>query len=277
MDPKSLRPADAFYFHRASGTNPNQSARHAHETTEIYFMLEGACRYDIAGRIFEVTEGDVLLIPVGTPHRTDRYSRHYTRLLINFPKEYLAPAIEAALPVGSYLYRDPDLASEASRLFTRIEREYKSDDPLREAALRCYTEELVLLLARSKNTYRNEHGKEPVEQTLAYISENYMTEITLPRLAAMHGITPGHLSRTFKKETGYGISEYLTLVRLRKAEFMLKNEPGRTISEIAYACGWSDSNYFSDRFKRAYGFPPSHLRKGMKSRSARKRKENGTE
>ena len=272
----SQRPQErdnTFYFHRASGTNPNQSARHAHETTEIYIMLEGACRYDIEGRIYEVTEGDVLLIPAGTQHRTDRYSPRYTRLLINFPKDYISPALEEVIPVGSYLYRDPDLASEASRLFMRIEAEYKNDDPLRDVALRCYTEELVLLLLRSKNTYRNEHGRAPVEQTLAYISENYMTEITLPRLAAMHGITPGHLSRIFKKETGYGISEYLTLVRLRKAEFMLKNEPGRTISEIAFACGWSDSNYFSDKFRRAYGFPPSHLRKGMKSRPARKRKE----
>jgi transcriptional regulator GlxA family with amidase domain len=83
-----------------------------------------------------------------------------------------------------------------------------------------------------------------------------MNEITLPMLAAMHGVTPGHLSRTFKRETGYGISEYLTLVRLRKAEFMLKNEPGKSVNEVAFACGFNDSNYFSFKFKKAYGVPP---------------------
>ena len=257
---------NAFYFHKASGTNPNQSASHAHETNEIYYMKEGSCRYNIAGRSFEVTAGDVLLIPAGTRHKTDRYSRHYTRLLINFPQEYISPEIENAIPVGSYLYREPHLASEADRIFSYIEAEYKSDSPLRAPTLRCYTEELVLLLAKSKNTYRNEHGKKPVEQTLAYISEHYMNEITLPMLAAMHGVTPGHLSRTFKRETGYGISEYLTLIRLRKAEFMLKNEPGRTVSEIAYACGFNDSNYFSDKFKRTYGYPPSHIKKAVKGK-----------
>ena len=41
---------------------------------------------------------------------------------------------------------------------------------------------------------------------------------------------------------------------------MLKNEPSRAVTEVAYACGFNDSNYFSYKFKKAYGITPSEVR-----------------
>ena len=84
-------------------------------------------------------------------------------------------------------------------------------------------------------------------------------------MSRLHAVSAEHLSRTFKKETGFGFSEYLTLVRLQKAEYMLRNEPGRSVCEIAYACGFNDSNYFSAKFKQTYGKAPSKF----KNKSAR--------
>lgn len=255
------RPASGFYFHRASGPAPNQSATHRHETLEIYCIPEGSCHYDIDGHSFSLEAGDLLLIPPGIPHKTDRYSRLYTRLLINCTEEYVPHSVRPLLSSGPSLYRDPALLAETDRIFEKIESEYKNGDALSTDALRCYVGELLILLARSQSKTQSTTAKSPVERTVAYIRENYMTEISLPMLAKLHAITPDHLSRTFKKETGYGISEYLTLVRLQKAEFMLKNEPGRTVSEIAFACGFNDSNYFSDKFKKIYGVTPSSVRK----------------
>ena len=76
----------------------------------------------------------------------------------------------------------------------------------------------------------------------------------------MLSVSEEHLSRTFKKEITFGFSEYITLIRLQKAEHMLKNEPSRAITEVAYACGFNDSNYFSYKFKKAYGLTPSEVR-----------------
>ena len=61
-----------------------------------------------------------------------------------------------------------------------------------------------------------------------------------------------------------GFNEYLTDCRLRHAEYMIKNEPGRTIGEIAYACGFNDSNYFSYKFRERYGVPPTRFRSSIK-------------
>ena len=80
-------------------------------------------------------------------------------------------------------------------------------------------------------------------------------------MARMRSVSPEHLSRTFKRETGFGFNEYLTLVRLQHAELMLRDRSAKSISDIAYSCGFNDSNYFSDRFKKAYGIPPLRYRK----------------
>ena len=49
--------------------------------------------------------------------------------------------------------------------------------------------------------------------------------------------------------------------RLQKAEEMLKHETGRAVSEVAYACGFNDGNYFSYKFKKAFGVSPTQIRR----------------
>ena len=47
----------------------------------------------------------------------------------------------------------------------------------------------------------------------------------------------------------------------QKALNMLKNEPGKSVNEVAFACGFNDSNYFSYKFTKAYGVPPRSIKK----------------
>ena len=103
-------------------------------------------------------------------------------------------------------------------------------------------------------------GSTVVERTLRFIHDNYMSDIRLSSVAKMMNVCPEHLSRIFKRETSFGFTEYITLFRLRKAEHILLNEPGLSVCEIAYACGFNDSNYFSYKFKERYGVSPSKAR-----------------
>ena len=87
-----------------------------------------------------------------------------------------------------------------------------------------------------------------------------MSDIKLSSVAKMKSVSPEHLSRTFKSCTGLGFNEYVTLLRLKKAEEMIKTEPDKTISDIAYECGFNDGNYFSYKFKKMYGISPIKAR-----------------
>ena len=80
-------------------------------------------------------------------------------------------------------------------------------------------------------------------------------------VAAKSFVSPEHLSRSFKAEIGQGFSEYLSEVRLKEAQKLLEGEQKLSVSEIAYKCGFNDSNYFSDKFKKRYGISPLQYRK----------------
>ena len=88
-----------------------------------------------------------------------------------------------------------------------------------------------------------------------------MNEVKLSFLAEMLSVSQEHLSRVFKQETGIGFKDYLMQFRLKKAEEMLRHETGRAVSEVAYACGFNDGNYFSYIFKKAYGVSPTQMRR----------------
>jgi AraC-like DNA-binding protein len=167
--------------------------------------------------------------------------------------------MSALLDIG-YLYKNRETQALVNIIFDAIEKEYLANDDISSASLKALTESLVSLIIRNwKSGITREHNT-IVEATIKYIQENYMQTIRLAEVAKMLSVSEEHLSRTFKKEITFGFSEYITLIRLQKAEHMLKNEPSRAITEVAYACGFNDSNYFSYKFKKAFGVTPSEVR-----------------
>ena len=74
------------------------------------------------------------------------------------------------------------------------------------------------------------------------------------------GFSPNHLSRRFRRSAGIGLHEYIVFVRLHHAAQELI-ATGDTITDIALRCGFSDSNYFKDSFKKKYGVTPRDYRK----------------
>ena len=70
------------------------------------------------------------------------------------------------------------------------------------------------------------------------------------------------LAKMAVEETGFGISEYLSMIRLQHAKHLLRSSPDLCVAEIADLCGYNDSNYFSEQFKRNCGVSPRAFRKG---------------
>jgi AraC-like DNA-binding protein len=263
MPELSIAGEDAYYFHKAENKTSSQCTRHYHNSFEIYYLKDGGCNYFIDNRSYDLQSGDIVLIPEGVIHKTN-YDKNepHTRFLINCSAAYVPRSVLPMIPSMMYLYRNKEISKSVEDLFVRIAEEYERHDAFRDEALRCLSFELFFLLARNANECSEvSSGSLFIEETVKYIQKNYMNDITLSMMAKLNSVSSEHLSRTFKKETGFGFSEYLTLVRLQKAEYMLRNEPGRSILEIAYACGFNDSNYFSDKFRRSYGVAPSSLRK----------------
>ena len=256
---------EGFYFHHTKNKTCSNSTQHHHQGFEIYYMREGKCHYFIGDKSYDIISGDIILIPDGTLHGTSYGSKPCTRLLVNFDTYFISQEVLNAISEIGYLYRNPSTMVALDKLFDAIEYEYFKNDVISRVALRNHVEELLIMMIRNQpNKVVNENNT-IVQTAIKYIQENYMSTIRLSEVAKMLSVSEEHLSRTFKKEITFGFSEYITLIRLQKAEHMLKNEPSRSVTEVAYACGFNDSNYFSYKFKKAYGLAPSEVRDSSKT------------
>lgn len=261
MEQKISGRIDNYYFSKAIDRRYSESTQHYHPHFEIYYMKDGNCRYFIDDRSFDVEAGDIIFIPEGIIHRTNYTTSCHSRLLINFTEDYIPADVKEAISKSRYLYRSREIAKNVEELFRRIEYEYSHSDEYTKSLLYCYTAEMFYLILRYPGTLEEATtGNELIDSIVKYIKANYMTDIKLSTVAKMKSISPEHLSRTFKSCTGLGFNEYVTLLRLRHAEEMIRTEPNKTISEIAYECGFNDGNYFSYKFKKMYGVSPIKLR-----------------
>lgn len=250
-----------YYYSKVVDIVDHESTHHYHHAFEIYYMKDGMCNYFIGNRSYQVLPGDLILIPEGTIHRTNYNGIAHTRLLINCSPEYIPASVAERISSIGNLYRNSQVLDQVDEIFAKIENEYENADVLSSDVLRCYTAELFFLLLRNENEHEHDHDESNiVSQALKHIQRNYMNEVKLSAVAKMLSVSAEHLSRVFKKETGFGFNEYLTILRLQKAEYMLRNEPGRAVCEVAYACGFNDGNYFSYKFKEAYGVSPTKIK-----------------
>lgn len=258
-------PDKNFYFHHGMSKRVAETGTswpHYHSLYEIYFLKEGSCTYIIDDKVYNVRSGDIVIIPDGIIHHTKYDDIKHSRILINCRKDYIPQSVRAGIFSGNYLYRNPFVTDEIKRLLTKIEKEYMLRDAFSDEVMLCHTHSLFYLLMRNADTcLAVDEGNRVIEQAVAYIKENFASDITLSSLSKMFCVSPEHFSRMFKKETGLGFSKYLNSLRLQHAEQLLKSAEIQNITRVAECCGFEDSNYFSKKFKEAYGASPKKVQK----------------
>ena len=111
--------------------------------------------------------------------------------------------------------------------------------------------------------------KSPLEirraQARAFIEEHYAEpELSVTVIADHLHVSRRYLQMAFKGDSTTP-SEYLRSCRLASAARLLRdpNHGGRTITEIAFACGFNSSPHFSSEFKEAYGVCPRTFRSAV--------------
>lgn len=126
-------------------------------------------------------------------------------------------------------------------------------------------------LSEMDPAFRGFHAEEPLEggdpsdvyagKAIGEIRLRYVSDITVEETAHKLGISPGYLSRVFKKKTGQTFYDYLAFVRMRQAMELLL-DPTIRIQEVADRVGYLDQRYFSQRFRQIVGCTPSEFRQG---------------
>jgi len=245
---------------------------HSHPFNEIFYLNSGSCTAFLDHKIYHFCEGDFVIVPAGTLHKTNYDAGKNKRTIISFSKNFSLFRDDKVIKMIEKEFNNPSVISIPSKrrhyineLLLRMSDESKNSDELSDEFLNTLLKELLLFLIRYKN-HNDDHldvieaSKDDMQDVANYIYENYTKNITLEILSNKFGIPTSSLSRSFKKSTGFGIKEYLTSIRIQNACKLLLSS-NRSITDIAYSCGFNDSNYFGDAFKKVKGTSPSKYRK----------------
>ncbi len=106
----------------------------------------------------------------------------------------------------------------------------------------------------------SDRNKQIMTTIYKFIDED-LAGASLSTIARKMQMTDSHLSRVFKKNTGFNFSEYLTERRLEEAARLLVQDTKLKVADISEALGYGNPTYFLSRFKARYGVSPSAYRK----------------
>jgi AraC-like DNA-binding protein len=127
---------------------------------------------------------------------------------------------------------------------------------------RLLTESMLHACLRLLKSPQKHHLRKAIrtyESLCLYVQENFQSPITRESVARHFGLAPNHISRVFRKEGFMRFNDYLNLVRVNRAKFMLQNY-SLTLKEIASNCGYNDTAYFCRVFKKTCKVTPTEYR-----------------
>ena len=96
-----------------------------------------------------------------------------------------------------------------------------------------------------------------VDRIKNYIDEHFSEQnFSLEKMGKELSYNKKYISSLFKKSMGIGIIDYLNTIRIQNACTMM-DQGFVSVSDIAYRCGYSCSQYFSKKFKAQMGITPT--------------------
>ncbi len=246
---------------------------HVHSFFEICYAFAGRGEFRICDEVYEVKAGDVFVAKPDEPHEIISHKKE--PLEIYFWSYTLVP------PKRQTGFSDIDTLLYA---FLKTKKCVQSDMIQMERTLELLTGEVVKreagysqviqglvtkLLLDTARAVTNVHV--PLVQTLRpasdaavnlivrYLQDNYDRPLSIRDVVSQVHLSERHARRLFLEATGKSIKQYLTSLRLDIAKQRLLSEKV-SVSDIAFAVGFSDVRHFSTIFRQSLGVTPSEFR-----------------
>jgi AraC-like DNA-binding protein len=238
------------------------------DLTELLFICEGGGTYQIDGKVYEVKPRTVLFYNQGLWHEERSYTHiPYVTIYLGFSRLHLN-----GLPEGFFTDRLLPPIYELKEDFFELEQRLREivhikNSPTPESEwvsnhlLSVFLGELAKVVHYDHNTHQpqGQNASKAVNLSKKFMHENYCQLITLNDLSQITHVSPFHLSRLFKKETGSSPIQYLMKYRIEAAKQYLKST-NETIAVIAERIGYESEAHFQHTFKRMTGITPGKYR-----------------
>ena len=114
-------------------------------------------------------------------------------------------------------------------------------------------------VCRMRNQKKRIASSKQVAEAIDYIYVHIMDRITIQELASAISISPAHLSRIFKQETGISVSEYIRQRKIDMAKNLLRFSD-YDFADIAAMLSYSSQSHFIQHFRTQMGMTPKAYR-----------------
>jgi AraC-type DNA-binding domain-containing proteins len=254
---------------------------HIHDFNELVFILSGSGIQTVNGREYVITAGDVFLLK-GSDIHGFRSLNNMSLFNIGFKNELLAsfneqltllPGYCSLFYIGpvtrdfgrfdSMLHLSPMDIIEIVSILNKIEEEFKSSKPGCEIMLLSYFLNITTFISRKYKPFGGEYSTlnmVSVIKVLDYMENNYSETIMLQELSVIGNTPVSTLLYRFKRFLNTTPINYLNILRIKKAGELLINSD-ISVTDAAFACGFTDSNYFCRLFKKHMKVTPGNFRK----------------
>lgn len=253
----------------------NMQFQHIHPFYELCVMMCPHSKHFLDGKPYDMEAFDIIGIPPNVFHRTQYPPGNpCKRLIIQFslPRNVTGLSNEYEQLLGIFhqevpIFRfDMDLQKKVFSKLNDIFLLAQKTDPMRDLIIHLkFTEFLTLLfLNRRHNKYINKSEMSPMEEKIysvtSYIHAHYPEELSLDALAQKFYISNCYLSHQFKDVTGFTLTDYIQMTRVRNIQSLLVNTQV-PITEAALSCGFASFSQFNRVFQKHIGMSPSQYRK----------------
>ena len=240
---------------------------HQHEERfELMFIMQGSGTYNIDGRRYPVTRGDLLVFNRGVLH--DEHPEASDDLLIfscgvaqlqiaGLPLNHLTPAGQPAVMSAGDSYDD------IRQLFFQMWQHLSSKKPYASEVGNSLLHVLLLLCRGLWSESRAPQVNTTAElgqKIKDYIDAHYKQEFTFEAITSALKMNRFYLAHVFKDFCGYSPKQYQTRRRIGEAQsLLLSTRMG--VTEVANAVGYDNVNNFHRIFQNLVGIPPARYKK----------------
>ncbi len=244
---------------------------HYHRHLELLYVLSGQINIQIGSQVQTLTKGQLLFATPYVVHGYMETSQSDTLLTL---KILLEPECLGLLgtyflehhPANHIFFHEQvelTFPNAANRLISLCEQfSQNSKDTLTGYfELFCFFRSILSLTKLEKN---NKLKETVYSRAIRCCCDNYLDEdFDTKKLTEMLFVSRSYLQQLFKKNLNLGIMEYVTLLRISKAENYLC-ETSLNISDICFRCGYSTVRSFNRAFMKIHGITPSQYREKHK-------------
>ncbi len=266
-----------FYFfdYDVRSAEINMQFQHFHTFFELCILLCPNAIHFIEGIPYEIQAFDIVGIFPNRLHKTQYpVGKPCKRLIIQFNMpthvaglsneyEQLLSVFKRDVPIFRF---DSELQK---RLYGKINDIYQlapKKDPMRNLIIhQKFIEFLILLfLNQNSNIYSNETQMSDMDKKIyavaGYIHAHYTKDLSLDMLSEHFRISASYLSHKFKQVTGFSVTDYIQMTRIRNVQALLINT-NIPITEVVFSCGFNCFSQFNRVFRKHVGMAPSSYRK----------------